>query len=299
MKMSQHNIVCFGEVLWDVYPQGKKLGGAPFNVAAHSTQLGTQGHIITKVGTDAYGIEILEAMKSQDIQTDFTQSDHTFATGVVNVQLDSQGTPSYEIKKPSAWDFIHTNLENLSLVERCDALVYGSLACRTDRNRQTLKDLTDISSLNICDLNVRQNYYSKELFEELLDVSNILKINNEEAEMLCQVFGVRSGNLYEYLTETFDIDTILQTKGAQGAEAYRNGEIFRAQGIKINVIDTVGSGDAFLAGYIHSYLQSKSIQTCLSAGCKLGAFVATKSGAIPRHTFTSQLQTRYQSQPQN
>lgn len=283
MKKKQYQIACFGEVLWDIYPDKRHLGGAPFNVAAHLTQLGTQGHIITKVGKDELGNEILKSIIEQGIDTKFTQVDFTFDTGKVNVILDAQGKPSYEIKQPVAWDYIHTNLENLGLVKDCDGLIFGSLACRTDRNIQTLKDLSGISPLNICDLNIRQHYYSTGLIEELLDLTNILKINDEEEQLLADCFGLQQDRFYQRLVEIFDLDLIITTRGAKGAEAFYKGSLFRQEAVPVSVVDTVGSGDAFLAAFIHNYLRSESINKCLAEGARLGGFVATRSGAIPRH----------------
>ena len=278
-------VVSFGEVLWDVYPEGKKLGGAPFNVAAHLTKLGTQGHIVTKVGMDTLGEEILTAIQDQNIETNYTQIDFNFQTGTVDVTLDKFGQPTYDIKKPVAWDFIHANLENLNLVQNCDGLIYGSLACRSERNIQTLKDLTDISPLNICDLNIRQNFYSKEILETLLTYSNILKVNIDEADLLSSFFNLDNQTFYQALSDRFGIDLIIKTVGADGAEAYHEGQVFRTKSVKVKVIDTVGAGDAFLAAFVHHYLHGENIKTCLREGAKLGGFVATQSGAIPAHSF--------------
>lgn len=285
MKNFEKHVVSFGEVLWDVYPEGKKLGGAPFNVAAHLTKLGTQGYIVTKVGIDAFGEEILSAIRSQDIETSYTQIDKNFKTGIVEVSLDENGQPTYNINKPVAWDFIHTNLENLNLIQNCNGLIYGSLACRSERNLQTLKDLTAISPLNICDLNIRQNFYSKNLLETLLGYTNILKVNDNEADLLASLFGLNDQSFYHDLASQFGIELIIKTKGSHGAEAFHEGQIYSTKGVKVKVIDTVGAGDAFLAAFIHHYLQGESINSCLQQGSKLGAFVATKAGAIPSHSF--------------
>ncbi len=285
MKDRCKHVVSFGEVLWDIYPEDKKLGGAPFNVAAHLTKLGTQGYIITKVGSDALGKEILKAIEEQNIQTNFSQIDYTFNTGEVLVSLDHQGNPTYDIKRPVAWDYIHTNLENLSLVERCDALIFGSLACRSERNLKTLKDLTEISQLNICDLNIRQDYYSKELIERLLAYSDILKVNEQEAQLLMTLFNINTEDFYLRLTTDFDIKLIIKTLGARGSEAFHQDQFYKTDGIGVEVIDTVGSGDAFLAAFVHHYLQENNINNCLAEGSRLGAFVATRPGAIPTHSF--------------
>ncbi len=274
-------IVCFGEVLWDVYPEGKKLGGAPFNVAAHVTQLGTQGHMVSKIGKDKNGEEILEAMGQQSVPSTYTVVDYSRGTGVVDVTLDDGGHPSYEIKYPAAWDFIHPEDATKELVKQSEAFVFGTLACRSERSRKTLFELIELAPLNICDLNIRLDFYSDSLISTLLKASNILKINDDEAALLIEMFDLDANRFYEQLTERFSIQTVIQTLGAKGAEVYAEGKLYNADAIKINVVDTVGSGDAFLATFIHYFIQKESIQYCLEKACQSGAFVATQKGAIP------------------
>lgn len=279
----QNKIVCFGEVLWDVYPNKKKLGGAPFNVAAHLQQLGTTAHIISKIGTDNLGNEIKKAIQAQNISINQLQLAKNSPTGTVKVNLDVNGIPQYKISQPVAWDFIQADLTNQNLVKDADALVYGTLACRSAQNFETLMGLAKLSKLNICDLNIRQNFYSKTLIESLLKVTHILKINCEEERLLIEMFKFKAANLYEQIESNFNLKIIIKTKGEKGADAYQNGEIFIADGVKVKVVDTVGSGDAFLAAFIHNHIKGKHIQYCLNEGAKLGAFVATKLGAIPKH----------------
>ena len=283
MENKQGYIVCFGEVLWDVYPDGKKLGGAPFNVSAHANKLGLKAHMISKVGNDPYGEEILEAIDAQGISTKYTQLDSTFDTGVVNVLLDENGKPSYDIKNPVAWDYIHINDENKTLLMKSAAFVYGSLVCRTSQSRKSLFELAKSSKLNICDLNIRQSFFDKDLINSLLEITDILKINDEEAALLKELFEINEADFYKNLSELFSLDMIIQTLGADGAEAYYKGQLFTAPGIKTHVVDTVGSGDSFLAAFIRNYLNGEMVSSCLESGCELGAYVASKKGAIPEH----------------
>ncbi len=276
-------IVCFGEVLWDVYPEGKRLGGAPFNVAAHMTQLGTPAYIISKIGNDDLGKEIIEVIRESDVSPEYIAMDYTRDTGVVNVVLDETAKPTYEIARSSAWDYIYTDTKNKDLVAHAQALVFGSLVCRSKRSKKSLFELIELSSLNICDLNIRLSFYNKKLVEELLEKTQILKINDEEAELLIKMFRIEPRSFYPELTRRFSLDVIIQTLGADGAEAYAQGELHKAAGIPVEVVDTVGSGDAFLAAFIHNYLKNESIEDCLKRACKLGAYVATQSGAIPKH----------------
>jgi fructokinase len=274
-------IVCFGEVLWDVYPDGKKLGGAPFNVAAHATQLGLKAQMISRIGKDELGEEIIKAIKEQGISPGYTVADKNYETGVVDVLLDQQGKPAYNIKQPAAWDFIVTNRDNITLVEEAEAFVFGSLACRSATSRKSLFELAKLSKRNICDLNIRLSYYNEDLITSLLQITNILKINDEEAHLLQSLYGISEGNFYEALTEKFGLDIIIQTLGANGAEAFHNGKIVRCPGVKIEVVDTVGSGDSFLAAFIRQLLNGEDLESCLRFATATGALIATKRGAIP------------------
>ncbi len=283
MKDSKNSIVCFGEVLWDVYLDTRKLGGAPFNVAAHLSQLGSQANIITRVGADSLGDEIIKAFDQYGIDNTYCQIDKSVQTGVVNVTLDKDGKPTYDIKQPSSWDFIESTNENSCLVRKSDALLFGSLACRTRANFDTLKTLSKVADLNICDLNIRLDYYTLELVDSLLQICDILKINDEEAELLCDFYQLEIPELYTFLSSKFSIQLIIQTLGAKGAEAYENGILYASKGFSVEAVDTVGSGDAFLASFLHHYLGGKGAHQSLVEGCKLGAYVATQKGAIPSH----------------
>ena len=283
MEKNTAYIVCFGEVLWDVYPDGKKLGGAPFNVSAHANKLGLKAHMISRVGKDPLGEEILRAMEVQGISTNYTQVDDRIETGVVDVLLDEFGKPSYTIKAPVAWDDIQANNENKALMVQSEAFVYGSLVCRTIKSKSSLFELAKLAKLNICDLNIRQSFFDKALIVDLLEITHILKINDEEAELLMDLFEINKTDFYEKLSEQFSLDIIIQTLGAKGAEAFSKGQLYQAPGIKTNVVDTVGSGDSFLAAFIQQYLNGEHISSCLEKGCELGAYVASQKGAIPAH----------------
>lgn len=258
MHEKKNTIVCFGEVLWDVYADGKKLGGAPFNVAAHLHQLGSESHMISKVGNDDLGKEILKSVAAQSISTRYTLIDQEYHTGMVQVTLDDQGKPSYDIKQPAAWDRLLLTEQNQIIVREAAALVYGSLACRSDQNLETLLTLTEVSKLNICDLNIRLDYYSESLISTLLHRADILKINDEEAHLLMQIYGIEKQDFYATITQKFGIGIIIQTLGADGAEVYSDSKVYHSKGFEVEVLDTVGSGDAFLAGFIHHYLRGEN-----------------------------------------
>lgn len=278
-----NKVICFGEILFDVYPDGKKIGGAPFNVAAHLNQLGDDASIISRIGEDVDGNTILSEVTQFRMTTESIQLDSKLPTGLVNVILDDKGIPSYDIAYPSSWDKIAVTPEDIERVSEAEALVFGSLACRNGKSKSSLLKLADHSNLNICDLNIRQDYFNKPLLKTLLELSHVLKINDEEAELIRELFNIKEDGFHTSLGNKFGISVIIETKGAEGAVAYSGGRKAHALGLDIQPVDTVGSGDAFLASFIHHFLQHKSLEYCLREACKMGAYVATQKGAIPSY----------------
>ena len=278
-----NKLVCFGEVLLDNYPDGKKLGGAPLNVAAHLSQLGDEVNLISRIGVDADGASILTEIIKYGISNDSIQQDSRLPTGLVHVNLDENGIPTYKIDMPSSWDNIACSSRDIENVSQADALVFGSLACRNGKSKSSLLKLAEHSNLNICDLNIRQDFYNKTLIKTLLELSHVLKINTEEAELIQEMFGLEKKEFHQALSNKFGISVIIETKGKDGAIVFSGGRVAKATGIKVDAIDTVGSGDAFLATFLHHFLNNVSLDKCLDRACRMGAFVATKSGAIPSH----------------
>ncbi len=283
MNSTIRNAVAFGEILWDVYPDYRKLGGAPLNVLGHLQQLGLKTSIVSRVGEDVLGKEMLLAIDAAGVNRNAVQLDQVHPTGVVNVQLDSAGKPSYEILQPAAWDMIEPSPELEKLVNQSDVFICGSLASRSSTSRSTLHALLRESSNTIFDLNLRLNFYTEDLIREILSQAQILKVNDEEFDVLSQIFSVDKSALYPFLCGEYDLRLIIQTRGADGAEAFDGNSLIEHPGYTVTVVDTVGSGDAFLAGFLSKHLESRSVYDCLDFGCKLGAFVATQEGAIPSY----------------
>lgn len=283
MSKESNYVVCFGEVLWDVYPTYKKLGGAPFNVAAHLQQLGSHSQIISRVGIDDNGTAIIDAIRARGISVDFVQLDPSINTGIVQVVLDELGIPSYDIKQNVSWEQITADPKDEQLVNDSKALVFGTLACRSETSRASLLKLLTLSNLNICDLNIRQSFYSASLIATLLNQTHILKVNDEEEDLIAELFDLGKEDVPAKIAQKFDLEMIIKTLGKDGAQVFKDGKIITVNGTPIDVVDTVGSGDAFLAAFIHNYLNENSLENCLSEACKLGAFVATKKGAIPNY----------------
>lgn len=282
-RSMKKKVVCFGEVLWDVYPAYKKLGGAPFNVAGHLRNLGLDIQMVSRIGEDDLGKEILVEIEKAKIPLDLIQKDPNHPTGVVKVTLDDQGKPTYEIVTSVAWDYIQNNSMNEQKVAEADLFLFGTLACRHEVSRSSLHHLLSLNDSTVLDMNLRQSYYSHDLIDVLLEKTRILKLNDEEFDVLHNLLQVSHDNLYGFLIERYSIQLIIQTKGADGAEVFDGQKVCQNPGYRIQVVDTVGSGDAFLAGFLSQYLQERPVENCLDFACRLGAYVATKAGAIPSY----------------
>lgn len=282
MKKSQ--IVCFGEVLWDVLPTGKIAGGAPMNVAFHARQLGLSAKMISRVGADELGSELLHFFNMKGVETTLVQIDAEQPTGVVLVELDAAGTPSYDIVQPSAWDFIETTPEILDTVHESDVFVFGSLACRAAQTRETLLTLLENANLRVFDVNLRQPYFEKKLLENLLTKADIVKMNDHELVILAGWFGAENETpeaQMRALQSLFDLDMLVVTRGGNGAACLSELGYCETPGKKVVLRDTIGSGDAFLAGFLSRMLAGENAAECLRFANAIGAFVATKEGGTP------------------
>jgi fructokinase len=281
--MSKKNIVCFGEVLWDLLPSGKIAGGAPMNVAVHASQLGLNAIMISAVGNDELGEGITSFLLSRGLSIENIQKNE-YQTGIVEVTLDAKGSPSYSIIEPVAWDFIRLTDAAKSAIQVADALVFGSLALRNEISKLTLLQLQIDSKLKILDVNLRKPFYSPKLTDELLRVADIVKVNDEELEMICTWFG-SFGNQIDnasFLKARFKLKGILVTRGANGAFFIdENNKLSEHQGFNVIVNDTIGSGDSFLAAFISKWLSGETPGEALKYACAVGAFVATQKGATP------------------
>ncbi len=281
--MSKKNIVCFGEVLWDLLPTGKIAGGAPMNVAVHANQLGLQATMISAVGDDELGEGITSFLSSRGLSVSTIQKNE-YQTGIVEVTLDAKGSPSYEIIKPVAWDFIRLTETAKKTVQEADALVFGSLALRNEVSKNTLFALQAVAKLKILDINLRKPFYTPELADELFKVADIVKVNDEELEMICAWYGQAGDETANarFLKERYQLKGIIVTRGGNGAFFIdENNEVSKHQGFKVTVNDTIGSGDSFLASFITKWLNGETPAEALKFACAVGAFVATQKGATP------------------
>ncbi|WP_299212091.1 carbohydrate kinase [uncultured Aquimarina sp.] len=287
-------ITCFGEVLWDIFPHHKKIGGAPLNVALRLKTMGIDSSIITRVGVDDLGHDIITYIDKQGLSSETIQKDYQHHTGEVLVTLDNEGTASYEISRPVAWDFINSSKEALADVKASDAIIFGSLAARNDISRKTLFELLDEAKFKILDVNLRPPHYDSELLSELMKRANFIKLNDEELDEICNHFSIKETTLHEQIkaiANHTDTDQICVTKGGKGATLFYEGSLCHNNGYKIEVVDTVGAGDSFLATLISKLLQDSEPQLALDFACAIGAMVAGSSGANP--TFTDDEITKF------
>lgn len=277
-------ITSFGEVLWDDFPDGKVLGGAPLNVAVRLRALGADAAIISRRGDDENGEEIIRRIMEKNVSTEWIQTDGIHATGLVKVMLDSKNSASYEIVYPCAWDCIQIEETALKRVAESDAFIYGSLATRDEISRNTLNCLLKEAKYKIFDVNLRAPHYQTENLLALMEQSDFIKLNDDELYELAEKFGSPYSSLEQnilFLAGLTNTESICVTLGNHGAVLYRYGEMYHYSGFRIAVADTVGAGDSFLAGLVYQLLKQTPPQEALVFACALGALVAARHGATP------------------
>jgi len=276
--------VCFGEVLWDVFGNEKKIGGAPLNVALRMKTLGCEVAVISCVGNDKDGEAIINQVKSLGLETNAIMQTENFATGLVNVTLNERASASYEINYPSAWDKIVLNDLAVKLVEDADVLIYGSLVCRDEVSRKSLEELLQTKVYKVFDVNLRKPHYSYEILEQLMYSADFIKFNDEElleiSAAMQSPFTSLEDNMH-FVAEKSKVTAMCVTKGKHGALLLWDGKLYENGGYPVEVADTVGAGDSFLAALITSLLTGKEPQAAIDFACAVGALVAAAPGANP------------------
>ena len=279
-------IICFGEMLWDIFPKESIAGGAPMNVALHLQHLGEDVKMISRVGSDKLGRKLLNFTKKYGLSQDFIQLDKELPTGSVLVNNEDKENIKYEIVKPVAWDHIQWSEEMGRAVKNTDAFIFGSLAARNEVSKETLLKLLEAPVLKILDINLRPPFYTADLLDRLMTKADILKINEDELTLLADFYDLpnKMEAALEKLSELFSFELVCITLGSKGAAIYLDGEIIIHPGYPVEVKDTVGSGDAFLAGFVSKYLTRESPEKILDFACALGALVATFNGGTPQYS---------------
>ena len=264
-------------------PTGKVAGGAPMNVAFHANNFGMDAQMISAVGKDKLGRELLQFFEQKGIATDFILNADTLPTSTVEVTLNEKGSASYEIVEPVAWDALVVDELMESTVAEADYLLFGSLICRSKNNVQQLFRLLEKANTVVFDVNLRAPFYTQTLLESLLKEADIVKMNEEELALIADWYGVKKELLSQmfFLKDKFKIDTLLISKGKEGACCLHDKLLIEQGSFPVSVQDTVGSGDSFLAAFLYQLSQGSTWQACLEFACAMGALVATHSGGTP------------------
>lgn len=281
------NAVSYGEVLFDVFGDEKKIGGAPLNLALRTASFGFPVSMISAVGNDEDGKVICDYISENQIDTSGIVTTSEYDTGIVQVTLNDRGSATYEIKFPSAWDFIELNDDVSNIVKNADVFFFGSLICRNDVSRNTLFSLLDSNPkmFKVFDVNLRKPFYNIELLEQLMNKADFIKFNDEEILEIASKLNFLSENLEEnirFISEKTNTNSICVTLGKHGSLLLWNGKMYQHGGYHVKVTDTVGAGDSFLASLIAKLLSDNNPEAALDFASAVGALVASYSGANPK-----------------
>jgi len=280
-------VIGLGEILWDLLPYGKQLGGAPANFAYCSHLLGNRAVVARRVGADELGREVRESLIRSGLSDEFLQMDASQLTGTVRVEINPEGQPKFEITYPAAWDFIEWNESCETLAYSADAVCFGSLAQRSPGSRGTIRkflDFTRPDALRIFDVNLRQSFYSAEIIGSSLRLANIVKLNHEEMPVLAKLLQINTTDNFtfcQWVLDKFDLQLVCVTRGGNGSLLVEKNAVHQHAGFRVAVRDTVGAGDAFTAGLVHERLRGGSLASMNDTANRMGAWVASHAGAMP------------------
>jgi fructokinase len=277
------NIVCFGETLWDVLPQGRLPGGAPMNVAIHLRYQGLAPLVVSRLGNDPPGRELREFLQTKGLSDACLQTDPVHQTGIVQANVTHKTEVTYNIVADVAWDYIAPDEATARRVGESDVLVYGSLAARATTSRDTLLEYLQLSNYKVFDVNLRPPHYTPDRTLQLLAQATVVKMNHHElAEINGWLGGPRDGRAgMAFLKDRYRLDTVIVTRAENGAAVLTSEGYFEHPGFRVTVQDTIGSGDAFLATFLAGYLRGEAPALTLERACRVGAYVATQRGATP------------------
>ncbi len=280
-----NKIVGLGEALWDCLPEGSKLGGAPANFAYHMSQFGYESLAVSALGKDKLGDETIKIFEKEHLSFIMPRVD--YPTGTVQVELDDEGVPTYQIKTGVAWDNIPYSHAIDEVAKECRAVCFGSLAQRSDVSRQTINlflDSTPKDCLKIFDINLRQNFYTKEVIQESMRKCNILKINDEELVVIGRLFGYPGLDIENkcwLLMGKYHLDMLILTCGVNGSYVFASQKVSFKKTPKVEIADTVGAGDSFTACFLADILAGKSVEEAHELAVEVSAYVCTQEGAMP------------------
>lgn len=281
-------IIGIGEVLWDMLPDGRKIGGAPANFAYHVSQFGLVGCVVSAVGEDSLGREIIDVFARKGLRAHIPSV--PYPTGTVDVELDSLGVPRYEIRENVAWDHIPLSDTLMEMAARTKAVCFGSLAQRSPESRATILRFLDSipadgGCLLVFDINLRLSFYTKEILEESMRRCNVLKINDEELEIVSSLFGLPESDIESRcrrIMEIFNIEILILTCGVEGSYVFSGSEDTSFMPTpKVEVADTVGAGDSFTAAFVANLLKGRSVREAHDMAVRTSAYVCSREGAMP------------------
>lgn len=283
----RYQVAVIGEVLWDVFPDQQRLGGAPANFSVHINRLAAgvaDVSLISAVGDDSLGQKTVDMIAQFGLTTEQIQNSN-FPTGKVNVTLGN-GSPQYEIAQPAAWDAIEWNSEIESIARSADAICFGTLAQRASTSRDTIEKFvasTMPDCLRMLDINLRPTMDDQSVYQRSLELANMLKLSDEELPVMADRFGLQGTEQQQLkqLAQHFDLNLIAYTQGGDGATLIRGDDVCHFGGVETTVVDTVGAGDSFTATLVWEMLQGHSLETANRAACRVAAFVCSQNGATP------------------
>ena len=288
MADQTYTVVGLGELLWDLFPEGKQLGGAPANFAYMTNLLGDTGVVASRVGKDALGREAMQRLAHLGLQTAYVQTDVAYPTGTVKVEVDPRGQPTFEIEQGVAWDYFAWTPEWKALAQKADAVCFGTLAQRCPASRDAIGTFLNAvrpRATRIFDVNLRQQFYSAQTVAESAKLADIIKMNHEElpvvAKLLELPFIYDDLRAAQWLREKFGTKLVCMTRGARGSLLVGADEVSEHPGYRVHVADTVGAGDAYTAALVYHYLRNASVSTMNEAANRMGSWVASQTGATP------------------
>ena len=285
--MKKFTTVGLGELLWDIFPTGRQLGGAPANFAYMTSLLGDEGVVASRVGNDELGEEAKHRLEHLGLGTSCIQLDPTYRTGVVQIQVDSKGQPTFQIAEPAAWDAFEWTPAWQALAQKADAVCFGSLAQRSPQSRQTIFSFLKTirpETTRVFDVNLRQSFYSAQTLANSAKHADIIKLNDDELPTVVQLLGFPfhdEESAAQWLRHTFHIKLVCITRGAAGSFLVSEYAKHEHPGIRVHVADTVGSGDAFTAALVYHYLRRDPLAAMNEAANRMGSWVASQTGATP------------------
>jgi fructokinase len=288
MPSRAHLVVGLGEILWDLLPGGKQLGGAPANFAHGAALLGNHSTVASRIGLDSLGDDILHALDHAALSGNDLQRDPSHSTGTVHVRVDSSGQASYEIVDSVAWDFLEFTPTWQELAQRTAAVCFGTLAQRSPQSRTAIRGFLEAArpnSARVFDVNLRQKFYSAEIIDQSLQLCNIVKLNDQELPTVARLLNMNcssEGTAAEEICHRYELDLVCVTKGDEGSLLVNTTGSDMHPGFKVKVSDTIGAGDAFTAGMVHQYLKHASLREMNDLANRMGAWVSTQPGAMPR-----------------